>query len=65
LVIIGIDRYEKELDRQREREPVVAAQPEAPVGKRKKNKLERAEGGKKFPEIFLEKIRNWFDEQNE
>jgi len=65
LVIIGIDRYEKELDRQREREPVVAEQSEAPVGKRKKNKLERAEGGKKFPEIFLEKIRNWFDEQNE
>lgn len=71
LVIIGIDRYEKEAARLAEAigEMPPAEEEAAPESKQKKKKekkiKEPAQPGKKFTEAFLEKIRNWFDEENE
>lgn len=70
LVIIGIDRYEKEMARLRELEPEPAPQEETePATRQKKEKKKKVKdtsvAGKKFTEAFLEKIKNWFDEENE
>lgn len=70
LVIVGIDRHEKEMAKLRELVPeVVETQATDETGKGRKSKKEKkqkevAEPGKKFTEAFLEKIRNWFDEEN-
>lgn len=73
LVLVGIDRYDKEMARLKELEPVFveetsSAVPESvPKQKREKKKKvkEPSEPGKKFTEAFLEKIKNWFDEETE
>lgn len=70
LVIVGIDRYEKE------KEKVMAAMPvveevAVPVAEEKPKKVRekrvrREEGSsKKFTDSFMEKIKNWFEEENE
>ena len=70
LVIVGIDRHEKEMAKLRELVPeVVETQAADETGKGRKSKKEKkpkevTEPGKKFTEAFLEKIRNWFDEEN-
>jgi cell division protein FtsA len=72
LVIVGIDRYEKEMAKLKELEPEPLAEAGKPgteaEGKPRKEKKRRvkepSEAGKKFTEAFLEKIRNWFDEEN-
>jgi cell division protein FtsA len=72
LVIVGIDRYEKEMAKLKELEPEPLAEAGKPgteaEGKPRKEKKKRvkepSEAGKKFTEAFLEKIRNWFDEEN-
>jgi cell division protein FtsA len=73
LVIVGIDRYEREAMKLAELvgEPVQAEeQVTADVdgkGKRRREKKVKdpSLAGKKFTEAFLEKIKNWFDEENE
>lgn len=73
LVIVGIDRFEKELARLRELEPDPVPEPEPgasePTPRQKKEKKKKVKdpsvSGKKFTEAFLEKIKNWFDEENE
>jgi cell division protein FtsA len=72
LVIVGIERYEKEMAKLKELEPEPLAEAGKPgteaEGKPRKEKKRRvkepSEAGKKFTEAFLEKIRNWFDEEN-
>jgi len=66
LVIVGIDRYEKERERLKSLEPE-PAQPEEPTPSKKSRKKEKEprQEGKKFTEVFLEKIKNWFEEENE
>ncbi|HNW76940.1 MAG TPA: cell division protein FtsA [Bacteroidales bacterium] len=73
LVLVGIDRYDKEMARLKELEPVFveesssAVTESVPKQKREKKKKvkETSEPGKKFTEAFLEKIKNWFDEETE
>jgi cell division protein FtsA len=70
LVIVGIQRYEKEyeklkeLEQETEAEPV-AAEAVAKVKKSRKKPKEEGVQGKKFTEAFLERIKNWFEEENE
>lgn len=72
LVIVGIERYEKEMAKLKELEPEPLTEAGKPgteaEGKHRKEKKKRvkepSEAGKKFTEAFLEKIRNWFDEEN-
>jgi cell division protein FtsA len=73
LVIVGIDRYEREAAKLAETIGETPAEEEKgkeePGSKLKKKKEKKVKdpalGGKKFTEAFLEKIKNWFDEENE
>ncbi len=66
LVIEGIGRYQKEVDKIKPEEPAI--QPDVPDPSDKKKKLKEkktrdaSKSGKRLPEIFLDKIRNLFDE---
>jgi cell division protein FtsA len=65
LVIIGIDRYEKELSKLQILEPVleeveVDQKPKKEKGKKMRDPFWQ---GRRFTEVFLDKIREWFDEQ--
>jgi len=66
LVLVSSERYERERIRMKELEPEPVAEEE---GKKKKVKEKKVkvpvERGKRFTEVFLEKIKNWFDEENE
>jgi cell division ATPase FtsA len=68
LVIVGIERYQREKDKLmtvlvEEEVPVM----EVKVKKQKKEKVRKDPdiASKKFTETFMEKIRNWFEEENE
>lgn len=67
LVIVGIDRYEKEREKMKILEPELEVMVKGI--KPKKLKLEKVKSeeraAKRFTETFIEKIRNWFDEENE
>ena len=67
LVIVGNDRYEKEKEKLQELEPETEAVEEDPKKKKKRVKKEKdkTREGKKFTEAFLERIKNWFEEENE
>lgn len=73
LVIIGTERYERERMKMKELEPAEEPQTEEQKpGKPKKEKKEKEKKvkdktreGKKFTEVFLERIKNWFEEENE
>jgi cell division protein FtsA len=73
LVIVGIDRYEREAAKLAEAIGEMPAteekEKEEPGSKQKKKKEKKVKdpslAGKKFTEAFLEKIKNWFDEENE
>jgi cell division protein FtsA len=68
LVIVGIERYEKEKEKMK---PVVEEEipePEGKVTKTKKvkvRKIKEDKTGKKFTDSFIEKIQKWFEEENE
>ncbi len=66
LVIEGIGRYQKEVDKQKPEEPVVPEEIPLPDGKKKKEKVKKVKDPskptKRFPEIFLDKIRTIFEE---
>ena len=68
LVEIGIDRFEKEQDKQKEVEEEPGA-PKEEAGKQKKAKVKKTRDPdkvrKSFPELFLEKIKGLFDEDIE
>ncbi|HNY01683.1 MAG TPA: cell division protein FtsA [Bacteroidales bacterium] len=69
LVIEGINRYQKEVDRippeEPEPEPAVPATPEKKKKGREKKAKETEKTTKRFPDIFLDKIRNIFEEDVE
>jgi cell division protein FtsA len=75
LVIVGIDRYEKEKEKMKAlapepEEPGAEVRPKKGRGKKTKEKVkeektEEERSSRKFTETFIEKIRNWFDEGNE
>lgn len=69
LVVVGIERYEREKQRliaSMPPEPVIPEQPEPLKKERKeKGKKVKPESGKKFTDSFREKIQKWFDEENE
>lgn len=67
LVIVGNERYEKEKQKLQELEEVTDAAEDGQNVKKTKKKKEkdRTREGKKFTEIFLERIKNWFEEENE
>ncbi len=70
LVIVGIQRYEKEYEKLKELEletvaETVAAEVVAKPRKLRKKPKEEGDQGRKFTEAFLERIRNWFEEENE
>ncbi len=66
LVIEGIGRYQKEIEKTKPEEPVVEEEIPDATEKKKKGKEKKikdpARSTKRFPEIFLDKIRNIFDE---
>jgi cell division protein FtsA len=66
LVIEGIGRYQKEVDKIKPPEPVVQAETPAFADKKKKGKdkkvVDPSKPSKSLPEKFLDKIRNIFDE---
>jgi cell division protein FtsA len=66
LVIEGIGRYQKEVEKQKPEESVVPEEAPETEGKKKKAKIKKVKDPsmptKRFPEIFLEKIRKIFDE---
>ncbi len=66
LVIEGIGRYQREMDKVRPEEPEVREELPEPADKKKKSREKKpkdtARAGKSFPEIFLDKIRNIFEE---
>ncbi len=69
LVIIGTDRYDRERQKMKELEPdqqeaIVEENPKKKKQKEKKVK-DKTREGKKFTEVFLERIKNWFEEENE
>jgi len=67
LVLIGAERYEREYLKMKELEPEEVPVEETSKKKKPKEKKvkEKTREGKKFTEIFLERIRNWFEEENE
>lgn len=73
LVIVGVERYERETAKLKELEPEPVPEASTPATEKEpKQKKERKRkvkdpslAGKKFTEAFLEKIKNWFDEENE
>ncbi|MCX6305301.1 MAG: cell division protein FtsA [Bacteroidetes bacterium] len=66
LVIEGIGRYQKEVEKIKPEEPVIQAAIPEVVDKKKKGKEKKVRdpltATKTFPEIFLDKIRNMFEE---
>jgi len=69
LVIEGIGRYQKEVEKIKPEEPEILAEIPGPGDKKKKVKEKKvkdpARPTKRFPEIFLDKIRNIFEEDVE
>jgi cell division protein FtsA len=69
LVIEGIGRYQKEVEKMKPEEPEVKPEIPQPEDKRKKVKEKKVKDPskttKRFPEIFLDKIRNIFEEDVE
>ncbi len=67
LVIIGSERYELERQKMKELEPVEEVMAEEPKKRKQKEKKvkDKTREGKKFTEVFLERIKNWFEEENE
>jgi len=71
LVIVGSERFERERQKMKELEPVEAiVETDSKKGKQKREKKEKKEKdrtreGKTFTEVFLERIKNWFEEENE
>ncbi len=69
LVIEGIGRYQKELEKMKSVEPVLVETPEEPVDKKKKPKEKKTKdtqkSGKSFRESFVDKIRTIFEESDE
>ncbi|MEI7499815.1 MAG: cell division protein FtsA [Bacteroidota bacterium] len=68
LVIEGIGRYQKEVEKQKPEEPVVTEEATETERKKKKIKVKKVKDPsrptKRFPEIFLDKIRNIFEEDD-
>ncbi|MFZ4522123.1 MAG: cell division protein FtsA [Bacteroidales bacterium] len=66
LVIEGIGRYQKEVDKVKPEEPVVVAEVPEPADKKKKVKEKKVRDPsnptKRFSETFLDKIKSIFDE---
>jgi cell division protein FtsA len=66
LVIEGIGRYQKEVEKSKPEEPVITEEISEAAGKKRKVKVKKVKDPskptKRFPEIFLEKIRNIFEE---
>lgn len=71
LVIVGTERFERERQKLKQLEPETVTGAESPVKpKKKKEKREikekdPAREGKSFTEVFLDRIKNWFEEENE
>lgn len=69
LVIEGIDRYQKEVEKLKPEETEVETVSPEPSDKKKKTKEKKSRDtskpAKRLPEIFLDKIRNMFDENDE
>ena len=69
LVIEGIDRYQKEVEKMKPEDPVIQTEMPDQADKKKKVKEKKIKDPtkptKRFPEIFLDKIRNIFDEDVE
>ncbi len=69
LVIEGIGRYQKEVEKMKPEEPLVIEKTPEPADKKKKATDKKVKDSskptKRFPEIFLDKIRNIFDEDVE
>jgi len=67
LVIVGSDRYEKEKQKLQELESETEVIEDDPKKKKSRVKKEKdkTREGKKFTEVFLERIKNWFEEENE
>ena len=69
LVIEGIDRYQKEVEKLKPEEPAIPEEAPEPTDKKKKVKEKKSrdtsKSAKRFPEIFLDKIRNIFEEDVE
>ncbi|MEI7896107.1 MAG: cell division protein FtsA [bacterium] len=69
LVIEGIGRYQKEVEKMKPEEPVIQAELPEPADKKKKVKEKKIKDPDKptkgFPEKFLDKIRNIFDEDDQ
>lgn len=69
LVIEGIGRYQKELEKMKSVEPVLVETPEEPADKKKKAKEKKTKdtqkSGKSFRESFVDKIRTIFEESDE
>ena len=69
LVIEGIGRYQKEVEKMKPEAPPVMDEIIEPVDKKKKVKEKKVKDtsrtGKRLPEIFLDKIRNMFEEDVE
>ncbi|MCX6267826.1 MAG: cell division protein FtsA [Bacteroidetes bacterium] len=66
LVIEGIGRYQKEVEKNKPEEPVIQAEVAEPVDKKTKGKEKKIKDPtkptKRLPEIFMDKIRNMFEE---
>jgi cell division protein FtsA len=63
LVIEGIGRYQKEVEKQKHEEPVIIEEAPEPEGKKKRKKVkDPSKSTKRFPEIFLDKIKSIFEE---
>jgi cell division protein FtsA len=72
LVIVGIDRFEKEKEKMKPLEPEEEVPlPEVPEKEKKAKKVkekkikEPKQSGEKFTDSFIKKIQKWFDEENE
>ncbi|MDD4604532.1 MAG: cell division protein FtsA, partial [Bacteroidales bacterium] len=69
LVIEGIERYEKELEKNKPEIPLEVEEEPEPTGKKKKVKEKKVKDLEKsvkgFPDRFLDKIRNIFEEDIE
>jgi cell division protein FtsA len=68
LVIVGIDRYEREKEKMKSLVVEETPEPEEEVTKTKKRKQKKPKdpdkAGKKFTDSFIEKIQKWFEEEN-
>ena len=68
LVIEGIGRYQKEVEKMKPEEPVIQEELPSPTDKKKKGKEKKIKDPTKpsrsIPEIFLDKIKNMFDEDD-